>query len=92
VYTVLEHEQMHHETLMYIVSRLDPAHKTTVLQAHVDTAPPVNRMQTIAAGAATLGADPDEIASMIVYASSVAASATTGASLRVDGGVVRSIA
>jgi iron(II)-dependent oxidoreductase len=62
VYTVLEHEQMHHETLMYIVSRLDPAHKTTVLQAHVDTAPPVNRMQTIAAGAATLGADPDEIA------------------------------
>jgi NAD(P)-dependent dehydrogenase (short-subunit alcohol dehydrogenase family) len=37
-------------------------------------------------------ADPDEIASMIVYASSAAASATTGASLRVDGGVVRAIA
>ncbi len=62
VYTVLEHEQMHHETLMYIVSRLDAAQKATASQAHVDTAPPVNRMQTIPAGTATLGADPDEIA------------------------------
>jgi NAD(P)-dependent dehydrogenase (short-subunit alcohol dehydrogenase family) len=34
----------------------------------------------------------DEIANLIVYTSSEAASATTGASLRVDGGVVRSIA
>lgn len=34
---------------------------------------------------------PDEIAAMIVYASSAAASGTTGAALRVDGGVVRSI-
>jgi NAD(P)-dependent dehydrogenase (short-subunit alcohol dehydrogenase family) len=34
----------------------------------------------------------DEIANLVVYTSSVAASATTGASLRVDGGVVRSIA
>lgn len=33
----------------------------------------------------------DEIASMIVYVASAAASATTGAALRVDGGVVRSI-
>jgi NAD(P)-dependent dehydrogenase (short-subunit alcohol dehydrogenase family) len=36
-------------------------------------------------------ATPDEIANLIVYTSSAAASATTGASLRVDGGVVRSI-
>jgi NAD(P)-dependent dehydrogenase (short-subunit alcohol dehydrogenase family) len=36
-------------------------------------------------------ATPDEVANLIVYAASVAASATTGASLRVDGGVVRSI-
>jgi NAD(P)-dependent dehydrogenase (short-subunit alcohol dehydrogenase family) len=36
-------------------------------------------------------ATPDEIANLIVYTSSVPASATTGASLRVDGGVVRSI-
>jgi NAD(P)-dependent dehydrogenase (short-subunit alcohol dehydrogenase family) len=35
---------------------------------------------------------PDEVAAMIVYACSAAASATTGAALRVDGGVVRSIA
>jgi NAD(P)-dependent dehydrogenase (short-subunit alcohol dehydrogenase family) len=37
-------------------------------------------------------ATPDEVASMIVYACSAAASATTGAALRVDGGVVRAIA
>jgi NAD(P)-dependent dehydrogenase (short-subunit alcohol dehydrogenase family) len=36
-------------------------------------------------------ATPDEIANLIVYTSSAAASATTGAALRVDGGVVRSI-
>jgi len=34
----------------------------------------------------------EEVASMIAYVCSTAASATTGASLRVDGGVVRSIA
>jgi NAD(P)-dependent dehydrogenase (short-subunit alcohol dehydrogenase family) len=34
----------------------------------------------------------DEIANMIVYLSSPAASATTGASIRVDGGVVKTIA
>ena len=36
-------------------------------------------------------ADPSEIAAMVTYICSEAASATTGASLRVDGGVVRSI-
>lgn len=35
---------------------------------------------------------PEEVASMIVYVCSQQASATTGAALRVDGGVVRSIA
>jgi NAD(P)-dependent dehydrogenase (short-subunit alcohol dehydrogenase family) len=34
---------------------------------------------------------PDEVAAMIVYACSARASATTGAALRVDGGVVRAI-
>jgi NAD(P)-dependent dehydrogenase (short-subunit alcohol dehydrogenase family) len=34
----------------------------------------------------------DEIASMVTYLCSEAASATTGSSIRVDGGVVRSIA
>jgi NAD(P)-dependent dehydrogenase (short-subunit alcohol dehydrogenase family) len=37
-------------------------------------------------------AEPAEIANLIVYAGSAAASATNGAALRVDGGVVRSIA
>ncbi|MEO8800035.1 MAG: SDR family oxidoreductase, partial [Polyangiaceae bacterium] len=34
----------------------------------------------------------DEVANMIVYVASEAASATTGAAIRVDGGVVRNIA
>jgi NAD(P)-dependent dehydrogenase (short-subunit alcohol dehydrogenase family) len=36
-------------------------------------------------------ATPAEVAAMIVYVCSAAASATTGAALRVDGGVVRAI-
>jgi NAD(P)-dependent dehydrogenase (short-subunit alcohol dehydrogenase family) len=36
-------------------------------------------------------ATPEEIAAMIVYVCSASASATNGAALRVDGGVVRSI-
>jgi NAD(P)-dependent dehydrogenase (short-subunit alcohol dehydrogenase family) len=36
-------------------------------------------------------ASPDEVAAMIVYVCSTKASATTGAALRVDGGVVRAI-
>jgi NAD(P)-dependent dehydrogenase (short-subunit alcohol dehydrogenase family) len=36
-------------------------------------------------------ATPDEVAAMIVYVCSAAASATNGAALRVDGGVVRAI-
>ena len=37
-------------------------------------------------------ATPDEVAAMITYVCSIRASATTGAALRVDGGVVRAIA
>jgi NAD(P)-dependent dehydrogenase (short-subunit alcohol dehydrogenase family) len=37
-------------------------------------------------------ATPDEVAAMITYVCSAQASATTGAALRVDGGVVRAIA
>jgi NAD(P)-dependent dehydrogenase (short-subunit alcohol dehydrogenase family) len=37
-------------------------------------------------------ATPDEVAAMIVYVCSARASATNGAALRVDGGVVRAIA
>ena len=37
-------------------------------------------------------ATPDEVAAMITYVCSASASATTGSALRVDGGVLRSIA
>jgi NAD(P)-dependent dehydrogenase (short-subunit alcohol dehydrogenase family) len=37
-------------------------------------------------------ATPEEVAAPVVYLCSEAASATTGAAIRVDGGVVRSIA
>ena len=37
-------------------------------------------------------AAPEEVANMVVYVCSPQASATTGAALRVDGGVVRSVA
>ncbi len=37
-------------------------------------------------------ADPEEVANMVVYIASEQASATTGAAVRVDGGVVRAIA
>ena len=56
VFTILEHEQMHHETLMYIVHQLDPQHKGRVEQDHHDTSPPVNDFVSVPAGIATLGA------------------------------------
>lgn len=40
----------------------------------------------------TRAATAEEVANMIVYLCSAQASATTGASVRVDGGVVRTIA
>ena len=61
-YTVLEHEQMHHETLLYIIHQLDYADKTRIVQGHEDHAPPANSMRAVDGGAATLGADPDELA------------------------------
>jgi NAD(P)-dependent dehydrogenase (short-subunit alcohol dehydrogenase family) len=35
-------------------------------------------------------AEPEEVASLVAYVASPVASATTGAALRVDGGVIRS--
>jgi iron(II)-dependent oxidoreductase len=61
VYTILEHEQMHHETLTYIIHQLDASKKGRVEQTHIDSSPPTNDPIRIAAGIATLGADPDEI-------------------------------
>lgn len=57
IYTALEHEQMHHETLAYIVHRLAPEHKGRFAQAHHDGTPPRNAFVEIPAGTATLGAD-----------------------------------
>ena len=62
VFTALEHEQMHHETLVYIIHRLDPDLKGRFRQTHHDTAPPVNELVEVAAGIAKLGARRDDIA------------------------------
>ncbi len=61
VFTLLEHEQMHHETLAYIVHRLDEASKGRVRQEHHDGALAAPRMRTVDAGVATLGAQRDAI-------------------------------
>src|ERR1700733_13234743 len=61
-YTVLEHEQMHHETLVYIVHRLHQSKKRRVAQTFDDHAPPQRELRAVPAGTATLGADPEEIA------------------------------
>ena len=62
VFTALEHEQMHHETLVYIIHRLDPDLKGRFGQTHHDTAPPRSELVDIPAGTARLGAAPGEIA------------------------------
>lgn len=58
VYNVIEHEQMHHETLLYIVNQLDEALKRKPVGiVHHDTgAPTRNEPIEIPAGFATLGA------------------------------------
>ncbi|MBV8636838.1 MAG: SUMF1/EgtB/PvdO family nonheme iron enzyme [Candidatus Eremiobacteraeota bacterium] len=60
-YTMLEHEQMHHETLLYIIHQLDASKKGRIAQVHVDHGEIRNEMRDVDAGIATLGADPDEI-------------------------------
>ena len=62
VFAALEHEPMHHETLLYILHQLDYARKMRVAQNHRDTAPPTHAWIPVAAGYATLGADADAIA------------------------------
>jgi formylglycine-generating enzyme required for sulfatase activity len=61
VYTILEHEQMHHETLIYIVHQLDASKKGRIQQVHYDHPRRPNEMRAVDAGIATLGADRDEI-------------------------------
>ena len=58
-YTILEHEPMHHETLLYIIHQLDGASKLRIPQQQRDSTPPMNTLVEISAGRATLGADRD---------------------------------
>ncbi|MDP9111351.1 MAG: SUMF1/EgtB/PvdO family nonheme iron enzyme [Candidatus Eremiobacteraeota bacterium] len=60
-YTILEHEPMHHETLMYIIHRLPFDRKNFVAQTHRDESAGPNRMRTVSGGIATLGSDRDAI-------------------------------
>jgi gamma-glutamyl hercynylcysteine S-oxide synthase len=58
-YTILEHEQMHQETLMYIVHQLPYDRKRRFPGRHEDRAVSPAMPRGVAAGTATLGADPD---------------------------------
>jgi len=60
-YTILEHEAMHHETLMYLIHRLPTQRKCAVLQTHRDAPARNNELRTVRAGIATLGSDRDAI-------------------------------
>jgi gamma-glutamyl hercynylcysteine S-oxide synthase len=60
-YTIVEHEQMHHETLLYIVHQLPPERKRPRPVTHRDSEPPPYRRVVVEAGDATLGAQRDEI-------------------------------
>lgn len=58
VYTILEHEEMHDETLVYILHQLPLDRKTYVTQVHRDSGEIANSFVPIPRGIATLGADP----------------------------------
>lgn len=60
-FTILEHEQMHHETLVYIVHQLEANEKRRVAQTYEDHPLPQRDLVTVAAGTATLGADIGEL-------------------------------
>ncbi len=60
-FTILEHEEMHHETLLYIVHRLPPAAKHFAAGAHRDVAARKREPVAIPAGTATLGVARDAV-------------------------------
>jgi gamma-glutamyl hercynylcysteine S-oxide synthase len=60
-YTILEHEPMHQETLLYIVHQLADERKHAVPSRHEDPAIAPTGMRSIPPGTATLGAARDEI-------------------------------
>jgi len=63
IFTALEHEAMHQETLLYMWRRLPYAHKRKPagVQYELDAALPPNRRVTVPAGHASLGARRDRI-------------------------------
>jgi iron(II)-dependent oxidoreductase len=60
VYNIIEHEQMHHETLLYIVHQLRQDRQRPIPQRHRDGATPRYARATVDAGVATLGARREE--------------------------------
>jgi iron(II)-dependent oxidoreductase len=62
VFTILEHEEMHDETLIYILHQLAYDRKARVKQEHRDAAAAPNEFIRIQRGVATLGADPRALA------------------------------
>jgi iron(II)-dependent oxidoreductase len=63
-YTILEHEEMHHETLLYIVHRLPPEAKRSPggFSAYCEAEPSSSGRVRVDAGTATLGAKRDVLA------------------------------
>lgn len=63
-YTILEHEEMHHETLLYLLHRLPLKYKRVAGRtgAFLEAAPVATGRVEIAAGTATLGARRDALA------------------------------
>lgn len=64
LFTILEHEAMHHETLLYMFHRLPTAllRRPSGYEPELGGEPPPPAMVDVPAGRATLGADPDTIA------------------------------
>ncbi|HME80622.1 MAG TPA: SUMF1/EgtB/PvdO family nonheme iron enzyme [Candidatus Eremiobacteraceae bacterium] len=63
IYTILEHEPMHHETLLYMLHRLPLAEKRRphdVLAPIPGGKPPAQARLRVPAGRATLGASPEQ--------------------------------
>jgi formylglycine-generating enzyme required for sulfatase activity len=60
-YTILEHEEMHHETLLYIVHRLPHERKRALSGDHRDTPVAKRDPVRVPAGPATLGAGRDAL-------------------------------
>jgi len=61
IFNILEHEPMHHETLVYLIHQLPQSKKRAVAQIHRDTQAPQNDFIEIASGTATLGARRDMV-------------------------------